>query len=109
LARLRRARAAGTRCRREHFLGCCGHPPFGASTSITPALSLPFLPTIGGLAIVPAGPPSPPSPSGGPALGTAISGLRVGGTKEFLTSLEQTPSLSRPTSPLTGPGFAASW
>ena len=29
--------------------------------------------------------------------------------KGLLTSLEKTPSLTRPTSPLTGPRFAASW
>jgi len=109
LAGLGRSRAAGFWCRSQLllFLGCPA--AFRASRSIPVVLSLPFLPPSTGMAIVPAGLPSPPSPSCGPALGTAIAGLRMGGTKELLTSLEQTPSLSRPMSPLTGPGFAASW
>lgn len=102
LAGLRRARAGTIRCRKRHFLDLDGPATVRAATSIPLALSLPFLPTLGGLAILPAGTPSPPSPSGGPALGTAISSLGMSGTKERLTSLEETPSLPRPTSPLTG-------
>jgi hypothetical protein len=109
LAGLRRAGVGGFRRGREHFLGLSGLPTFGAATSIPLALSLPFLPPIRGLSILPVGASSPPSPSGGPAFGTAISGLGVGGMKGLLTSLEKTPSLTRPTSPLTGPRFAASW
>src|SRR5271157_5539223 len=102
LAGLRRAGVGGFRRGREHFLGLSGLPTFGAATSIPLALSLPFLPSIRGLSILPVGASSPPSPSGGPAFGTAISALGVGGMKRLLTSLEKTPSLTRPTSPLTG-------
>jgi len=109
LAGRHRAGAAGFRYRRERGLGLGGLATFRAATPIPPALSLPVLPPIGGLSILPAGASSPPSLCRGPALGAAISGLRVGGTEELLASLEQTPSLARPTSPLTGPGFGASW
>ena len=108
-AGLRRRGVGGFRRGREHFLGLSGLATFGAATSIPLALSLPFLPSIRGLSILPLGESSPPSPSGRPAFGTAISGLGVGGIKGLLTSLEKTPSLTRPTSPLTGPKFAASW
>ena len=90
-------------------LGRGGLATFGAAASIPLALSLPFLPAIGGLPILPAGAASPPSPSRGPALGTAVSSLGMGGTKRLLASLEKTRSLPRPTSPLTGARFAASW
>jgi hypothetical protein len=109
LAGQRGARAGTIRCRRGHFLGLGGSATVGAATSISPALCLPILPAIGGLAILPAGTPSPPSPSRGPALGTAVARLGVGGTKGLLASLEETPSLPRPTSPLTGGRLATDW
>jgi len=94
---------------RKRLLGLSSLPAFGAATSIPLALSLPFLSPVRGLSILPAGAASPPSPSRGSALGTAISGLGPGGMKRLLTSLEKTPSLTRPTSPLTRARFAASW
>jgi hypothetical protein len=109
LAGLRRARAARIRCRREHFLGSGGLPTFRAATSPPPALSLPVFPSLGGLPVLPAGAPLPPAPRGGPALRAAIASLGMGGMKGLLASLEETPSLPRPTRPLTGPGIAASW
>jgi len=109
LAGPRRAGAGGLRRGRKGLLGCGSLPAFGAAAAIPPVLSLPFLPPLGGLPIVPAGASLPPSPSSGPAFWTAISGLGVSGTKGFFASLEQTAALSRPTSPLTDPGIAASW
>jgi hypothetical protein len=109
LAGLCRTGVGGFWRERKRQLGLSGLPTFGAATSIPLALSLPFLSPIGGLSILPAGAASPPSPSGGPASGTAISGLGMSGMKRLLTSLEQTRSLTRPTSPLTGARFAASW
>ena len=87
-----------------------GRPPaLGAATAVPPALGLAFLLAVGRLPILPAGLPSPPPPRRRAALGATVPGLGVGGSKELLAPLEQTPSLSRPTSPLTGPRFAASW
>jgi hypothetical protein len=98
----------GLRCGGERVLGS-GPATFGAARAIPTGLSLPFLPAIGSLAIMPTGAASPPSPSRGPALGTAIASLGMGGMKRLLASLEKTPSPPRPTSPLTGRRFAASW
>jgi hypothetical protein len=109
LAGLCRTDVGGFWPERKRWLGLSGLPTFCAATSIPLALSLPFLPAIGGLSILPVGTTSPPSPSRGPASGTAISGLGMGGMKRLLTSLEQTRSLTRPSSPLTGARFAASW
>src|SRR5262249_9535019 len=109
LAGLRRAGARGFRRRRQRGLGLCGLATFGAPTAPPPALSLPLVPSIRSLTILPAGPPSAAPPGRGPALGTAIARLGMGGMKGLLASLEETPSLPRPTSPLTGPGIAASW
>jgi hypothetical protein len=109
LAGLRRTRAGGFQCRSQRWLDLGGLPMFRALTSIPPALRPSFVPSIGGLTILPAGAPSPPSPSRGTALGATVSGLGMGGVKELLTSLEQTTSLSRPMSPLTATGIAASW
>ena len=52
---------------------------------------------------------SSPSPSCSPALEATVSSLGVGGSKRLLASFEQTRSLTRPTSPLTGTRLAASW
>ena len=54
LAGLRRAGVGGFRRGREHFLGLSGLATFGAATAIPLALSLPFLPSIRGLSILPA-------------------------------------------------------
>jgi hypothetical protein len=111
LAYRRRTGAPRLRRRRERFLGLGGGrlTPLCAATAIPSALGLTLFPTRGSLAILPAGVTSPPSPGGGPAFGATVSGLGVGGLKELLAPLEQTPSLSRPTSPLTGPRIAAGW
>jgi hypothetical protein len=109
LAGLRRTRTGGFQRLRERCLGFCCLPTKRASASIPLALSLAFHSTMRGLAVLPAGPPAPPSPSRGTALGAAISGLGPGRAKGLLASLEQTRSLTRPASPLTGPRLAASW
>jgi hypothetical protein len=105
LAGLHKRRAVRLRCRGNGYLGfghqCFGRqgfglggqgfggqPVLGAPASIPLALSLPFLPAFRVLAIFPAGKFLPPSPSCRAALGTAISGLRVGGTKWFLAPFE---------------------
>jgi hypothetical protein len=109
LAGLHRACVGGIRCLGEGLLGGVGLTTLGGSRSISLALTLPLLPPVRGLAILPAGAPAPPSPSRGPAFGATVSGLVMSGAKDRLTSFEETPSLSRPTSPLTGPRIAASW
>ena len=110
LAGLWRRRAGEWRCRGEVWLGRDGLATFGgAAASIPLALGLAFLLSVGGLTILAAGASPPPAPSGGSALRAAITGLGVGGMEGLLTSLEQTASLARPTSPLTGGRFAASW
>jgi hypothetical protein len=113
LAYRRGTGARRVRRRRERFLGLGlgGRrlTPLGTATAIPSALGLTLFPTMGSLAILPAGMSSPPAPGLGAARGATISGLRVGGLKEFLAPLEKTTSLSRPSSPLTGPRIAASW
>ncbi len=90
-------------------LGLGRTPPLGAATAVPPALGLAFLLAVGGLPVLPAGPSSPPPPCRRAALGATVPGLGMGRPKGLLAPLEQTPPLSRPTSPLTGPRFAASW
>lgn len=113
LACRHRTGARRVRHRRKRFLGMAlgGRclTPLGAVIAIPPALGLTFFSTLGSLAILPAGVSSSPSPGRSPARGATVSGLGVGGLKEFLAPLEQTPSLSRPTSPLTSPRIAAIW
>ena len=111
LAPQSRTRARRVRRRGERFLGLGGCCPttLGTATAIPLALGLTFFPTFGSLLILPAGSSSPPSPSLGSALGATVSGLGVGGSKGLLASLEQTSSLARPTSPLTGARIAAVW
>ena len=75
--RLRRG-AGGLRWGGERVLGGGSLATFGATTAITARLSLPVLPAILGLPIVATDAASPPSPSGGPALGTAICELGDG-------------------------------
>jgi hypothetical protein len=108
LARRLRRGAGGLRWGGERILGG-GPAMFGTARTIPAGLSLPFLPAMGSLPIVPTGAAASPSPSRGPALATAIARLGMGGMKRLLASLEKTPSLPRPTSPLTGRRFAASW
>src|SRR3954471_12657760 len=95
LASRRRTGARRVRRRRERLLslspGGRRLTLLGAATAIPSALGLTLFPTLGSLAILPAGVSAPPSPGRGPALGATISGLRVGGSKEFLAPLEQTP------------------
>jgi hypothetical protein len=85
----------------------------GAATAVPLALRLAFLLAVGRPSVLTAGLPSPPPPRRGSArlgsaLGTTVSGLRVRGPERRFTFLEQTPPPSRPTSPLTGRGLAAS-
>jgi hypothetical protein len=89
-------------------LGLGRPPPLGATTAVSPALRLAFLLAVGRPSILTAGLPLPPPPRRGSALGTTVPGLGMGGPERRFTSLEQTPPPSRPTSPLTGRGFAAS-
>ena len=109
LGRRLRTGTRGVRPRGVGRLGFGGTPSLGAATPITPALRLAFLLAVGGPPILPAGLSSPPPPCRRAALGATVPGLGVGRSKGFLTSLEQTPPLSRPTSPLTSPRFVASW
>jgi hypothetical protein len=78
-----------------------GQPALSASASIPLALGLPLFPHFRFLAMFPAVTFIPPSPGRLAALGTAIPGLGMGGTKWFLAVFEQTRSLARPTIPLT--------
>jgi hypothetical protein len=89
-------------------LGVGRTPPLGAATSVPPALRLAFLLAVGGPPVLTAGLPSPPPPRRRAALGTTVPGLGVGRSEGLFTPLEETPPPSRPTSPLTGPGLAAS-
>ena len=88
-------------------LGAGSPPALGAAAAVPPALGLAIHATLGGAAVLPAGPPAPPSAGGGAALGATISSLGVGGSEELLASLEETAPPSGPASPLTGPGLAA--
>ena len=73
-----------------------------AAASVPSALGPTLFPTCGGLAILPTGSPLPP-PSGSLAtFRAAVTGLRVGGSKELLASLEQTRSLIEADEPLDG-------
>ena len=99
-------RCPAPRCRPSW--ASAGTPSLGAATPITPALAPAFLLAVGGPPILPAGLSPPPPPRRRAALGATVSGLRMGRSEELLASLEETPPLSRPTSPLTGPRFAAS-
>src|SRR4051794_31074694 len=108
LGRRRRTSARGVRPGGIGRLGFGLAPALGAATPVTPALRLAFLLAVGGPPVLPAGLPSPPAPCRRAALGATVPGLRVSGAEEFLAPLEQTPPLSRPTSPLTGPRLAAS-
>src|SRR5579859_1266215 len=80
----------------------------GAATPIPAALLPAFLLAVGCLAVLPAGAPLPPPPCRRATLGATVPSLRMGRSKGLLASLEQTPPLSRPTSPLTEPRLAAS-
>jgi hypothetical protein len=101
--------ARGIRPRGLVGLGLGGTPALGAATPVTPALRLTFLLAVGRPPVLPAGLPPPPTPRRRTALGTAIPSLRVCRLKGLFTPLEQTPSLSRPTRPLTSPRLVASW
>jgi len=91
------------------ILGLSRSPALGAATPVSPTLIPAFLLTVARPPILPAGLSPPPSPRRRATLGTAIPGLRVCRSKELFTPLEQTPSLPRPTRPLTSPRFVASW
>jgi hypothetical protein len=101
--------ARGIRPRGIVGLGLGRTPAIGAATSVTPALCPAFLLTVGGLPVLPAGLPSPPTTCCRAALGATVPGLGMSGSKERLTPLEQTPPRSRPTRPLTSPSSLASW
>jgi hypothetical protein len=102
VAPARRIRSLGRR-----GLGPCSPPALGAATAVPPALGLTVHAALGGPAVLPAGPPAPPSAGGGAALGATVSSLGVGGSEALLASLEETASPSGPASPLTGPVLAA--
>jgi hypothetical protein len=108
LAPLRRTLACGVRRRGIGCLVLGLSPTLGASAPVPPTLGAAFLLAVGGPPVLPAGLPSPPPPRRGATLRAAIPGLGVGRTEELLAPLEQTAPLSRPTSPLTGAGLAAS-
>ena len=84
-------------------------PALGAAAPVTPALVPAFLLAVGRPPVLPAGLPPPPPTRRRAALGATVPGLGVAGSEGLLAPLEQTTSLSRPTSPLTGLTFAASW
>lgn len=88
--------------------GFGGQAALGAPASVPLALSLPFFSHFRLLAMFPAVTFIPPSPSRLAALGTAIPGLGMRGTKWFLAVFEQTKSLARPTSLLTSSRVARS-
>jgi hypothetical protein len=106
----RRCRTVARRVGRRGIsrLGSCRTSSLGAAAPVPPALVPALLLAVGGPPVLPAGPPLPPPPRRGAALGATVAGLGVGGSKGLLTPLEETPPPSRPTSPLTGPGLAAS-
>jgi hypothetical protein len=108
LALPRRAFARRVLCGGERRLGLGCPSAFGAARSVPPALSLAFFPTVGGSPILLAGTSSPPASSLGAALRATVSGLGMCVAEGLLTSLEETPSLPRPTCPLTGSSLAAS-
>ena len=95
-----------TGCVRPRDIGILGlgrTPSLGAATPVPPALGPAFLLAVGRPPILPAGLPSPPPPRRRAALGATVPGLGMGRSEGLLTPLEQTPPLSRPTSPLTSP------
>jgi hypothetical protein len=100
--------ARGVRPRGNGRLGLSHTPLLGAATAIPPALVAAFLLAVGRLSVLPAGPSPPPPPCRRAALGATIAGLGMCRPEGFLAPLEQTPSLSGPTSPLTGSRCAAS-
>ena len=107
--RVMRLRGGENRRLGESGLGFCRLPALGATASIPLALSPALLASLGVLAIFPAVAFLAPSTGCRATFRTAISSLGMRRTKGFLASLEQTRSLARPTSPLTGPRFTASW
>ena len=121
LAQRGRTSARGVRCRGERCLvfggllalgveRCLvfgGLLALGAAASVPSALGPTLFSTCGGLAILPTGSPLPPPPGSLATFRAAVTGLRVGGSKELLAPLEQTMSLARPTSPLTSTRIAA--
>ena len=108
LAPLHRALAGDIRHHGMVSLGFSLASALGAATSVPAALVPAFLLAIGRCAVLPAGSPLPPPACRRTALRAAVSRLGVGGPEELLAPLEQTLPLSRPTSPLTEPRWAAS-
>jgi hypothetical protein len=108
LARRRRTGARRVGRRGISHLSFGRTSPLGAATPVSSALVPALLLTVGGPPVLPAGPSLPPPPRRRTAFGATVPGLRVGGSKGLLAPLEETAPLSRPTSPLTGAGRAAS-
>jgi hypothetical protein len=108
LAPLRRTLAWGIGHRGVGCLGFGLAATLGAATAVPPALVPAFLLAVGRPPVLSAGSPSPPPTCRRATLGATVPSLRMGGSEESLAPLEQTPPLSRPTSPLTGPRLAAS-
>ena len=80
----------------------------GAAAAVPAALSPAFLLAVGCSPVLSAGSPLPPPSCRRTTLGATVPRLRMGGSKGLLAPLEQAPALSRPTSSLTNPRFAAS-
>ena len=99
--------ARGVRRGRSRCFCCRRLLPLLTPRPVPLTLSLAFFPTVGGSPILPAGTPTSPATSGRAALRATVPGLRMGGTKVLLASLEEAWSLPRPTCPLTGPSLAA--
>ena len=93
----------------ERSLVFGGLPALGAAASVPSALGPTLFPTCGGLAILLTGSPLPPPPGSLATFRAAVTGLGAGRSKELLAPLEQTMSLTRPTSPLTSTRIAAIW
>ena len=108
LAPLRRTLARGVRRRGVGCLGFGLAAALGAATPVPPALVAAFLLAVGRPPVLSAGSPSPPPTCRRATLGATVPSLGMGRSEELLAPLEQTPPLSRPTSPLTGSRLAAS-
>jgi hypothetical protein len=88
LAGLVGAAARGVQPLGRRVPSASGLATLGATTAISPALSLAVGPTVGGAPILLAGTSPPPSAGCGAALGATVPDLGVGGLEELLAPLE---------------------